>query len=89
MINIYKDKTNGAFLIQSTCLDPDSFLADFSEALAEVHLDAEQYLALFEVAMPIAFKLSGYKADQVREERTLVCGNLAPSDQSLVVSTGK
>jgi hypothetical protein len=93
MVRIFKDK-GGEFLVQTTCLDVDSFLSDFAEALsgaigkANGEADMVAYGAL-QNAMPIAFKLAGYKADTVSEQRTLVCGRATPSDSDLLVTVGR
>lgn len=87
---IYKDGKTGEHVVQTTCLDTASFIAEISEALSTVIKgDAETTMSIMTNAMPIAFKLSGYKADDVRERRTLVCGNVSPDSATLISSAGK
>lgn len=94
MVRIFKaNGENGEVIIQTTCLDADSFLCNFAEALA-IALKSEEakgdedffILNAMQKAMPISYKLSGYKSDEVREERTLVCGNV-PVERCAVVAT--
>lgn len=91
MIRIYKDSNTGEHIIQTTCLDVDSFTAELAEALANAinKGDAEVAMSILTNSMPIAFKLAGYKADTVSEQRTLVCGFMSPSSCELVSSAGK
>lgn len=93
MVRIFKDKS-GEFLVQTTCLDVDGFISDFAEALSDAlgksNGDADLIaLGALQNAMPIAFKLAGYKADTVAEQRTLVCGRASPSDADLLVTAGR
>lgn len=93
MVRIYKDKS-GEFLIQTTCLDVDAFVADLAEALSDTLKDANgeadfAALGILTNAMPIAFKLAGYKAETVSEQRTLVCGRASPSDSDCVATAGR
>lgn len=89
MIKVFRDKKTGDYLVESNCLDIPAFIADLSEALSNIkNGGAEEYMAVLTQAMPIAYKLSGYKADEVSERRTLICGRCSPQDSSLVVSVG-
>lgn len=97
MVRIYKDKS-GEYLVQTTCLDVDSFVSDLAEAFGKSLAEMEPgesgigelaALGILTNAMPIAFKLAGYKADTVVEQRTLVCGRASPSNADLLVSVGR
>jgi hypothetical protein len=92
MVRIYKDKS-GEFLVQTTCLDVDTFVSDLAEALGASLATSEdgELLALgaLQNAMPIAFKLAGYKAETVQEQRTLICGRASPRESDIVVSVGR
>lgn len=97
MVRIFKDKS-GEFLVQTTCLDVDGFVSDLAEALSsaldemgagETSNSALVALGILTNAMPIAFKLSGYKAETVVEQRTLVCGRASPAESDLVASVGR
>lgn len=95
MIRIFHD-TNGTgeYAIQTTCLDTDSFTSELAEALPALLSAAGDgadlaALGVLKNAMPIAFKLSGYKAETVMEQRTLVCGSVSPTNCVLLVSVGR
>lgn len=94
MVRIFFDKKGGEYCIQTTCLNAEDFTAELAEAFAEALKDAGDGadLAAFGIlrnAMPIAFKLSGYKADTVSEQRTLVCGTVSPHNCEVISSAGK
>ncbi len=94
MVRIFLDKQSGEYVVQTTCLEADAFLSDLAEALAEVvaKSNGEGALAALGVltnAMPIAFKLSGYKAEGVSEQRTLVCGTALPASSDVVATAGR
>jgi hypothetical protein len=91
MIRIFKDKHDTAnYVVQSTCVDPESFLLEFAEALSVVSKDLDDYalFSILKVAMPILFKLSGYKAEEVREQRTLLCGSVTPESCDVIATSG-
>lgn len=89
MVKIFKDKKSGEIMVQSSCTDPAQFLCDLAEALAQVDKSAEHFHEVLQVSMPIAFKLAGYKADEVSEQRTLVCGRCSPLESAVIASAGK
>lgn len=92
MIRIFRDKHNdSSFVVQSTCTDAESFLMEFAEAVSTLARQEDDYsvFQVFRVAMPIAFKLSGYKADNVREQRTLVCGDVSPENCNVISQAGR
>lgn len=94
MVRIFSD-TNGSgdFVIQTTCLDAETFLSEFSEAFNDAVVKANDggltAMGILKNAMPIAYKLSGYKADNVQEQRTLVCGTISPNSCEVVASAGR
>lgn len=95
MVRIFQDKQSGEYVVQTTCLEADAFISDLSEALSEVvrkQANGEGALAALGIltnAMPIAFKLSGYKADNVSEQRTLICGAALPASSDVVATAGR
>lgn len=94
MVRIFGDnKHKGNYVVQTTCLDADSFIMELSEALAMCKPNgvdsATMHFGILTQAMPVAFKLAGYKADTVSEQRTLVCGSILPADTEVVASVGK
>ena len=94
MVNIFTDsKGTGEFVIQTTAIDTDSFILELSEAMTKVVSESSDggltCFGIMKNAMPIEFKLSGYKADSVSEQRTLVCGNISPSSCEVISSAGR
>jgi hypothetical protein len=94
MVRIYVDaKGSGEFVIQTTATDTDTFVAELAEAMssaiASANDDGLTAMGIMKNAMPIAFKLSGYKAESVAEQRTLVCGTVAPHSCEVVASAGR
>jgi len=94
MVRIFSDVGGtGEFVIQTTCLDADTFISELSEALDLAVKKADDggltALGVLKNAMPIAYKLSGYKAENVMEQRTLVCGNISPNSCEVVSSAGR
>lgn len=95
MVRIFQDKQSGEYVVQTTCLEPDAFISDLSEALSEVVRKSANgdgalaALGILQNAMPIAYKLSGYKAENVSEQRTLVCGTAIPASSDVVATAGR
>lgn len=94
MVRIFSDsKGSGEFVIQTTATDAETFISELSEALAKatsgVNDDGLTCMGILKNAMPIAFKLSGYKADGVSEQRTLVCGAISPAHCDEVSHAGR
>lgn len=95
MVRIFFDKHgSGEYVIETTAIDVDTFISELSEALSTVSnsFGDDGGLAMMGVlknAMPIAFKLAGYKADTVSEQRTLLCGVLSPSACEVIASAGR
>ena len=93
MVRIYCDKVNGEYLVQTTCLDPGQFISELAEALAATPTTDDDRalvtLAVLEHAFPIAYKLSGYKAEEVMESRTLVCGKPSLASCQVLATAGR
>jgi hypothetical protein len=94
MVRIFADRNgSGEFVIQTTALDTDSFITELAEALSVAVTAAKDEgitcMGILKNAMPIAFKLSGYKADTVSEQRTLVCGTVSPNACEIIASAGR
>lgn len=94
MVRIFSDVSGtGDFVVQTTCLDADTFLSEFAEAFDAAVVKANDggitAMGVLRNAMPIAYKLSGYKAENVQEQRTLVCGNISPTSCEVVASAGR
>jgi len=94
MVRIFVDKKgSGDIVVQTTALDTDQYLSELAEAMHHAVMQANDdgftALQIMKVAMPIAFKLSGYKADLVAEQRTLVCGYVSPENCDVLTTTGR
>jgi len=94
MIRIYIDnKGSGDVVVQTTATDTEQFLAELAEAMHHAIIKASDdgltALQIMKVAMPIAYKLSGYKADGVSEQRTLVCGYVSPENCDVLSTAGR
>lgn len=95
MVRIFSDKKgSGEFVIQTTATDTESFICELAEAMHKAVAFAEDdgglaMMGIMKNAMPIAFKLSGYKAESVSEQRTLVCGAISPNSCEVVSSAGR
>lgn len=97
-VDIYTVRAPGAggeLGILTTAHDLDAFITGLATATAKyvfTHRDTNQQqierdLAwIYRNAFPIAFKLSGYKADQVIERHLLMCGSNAPAADDIVAS---
>ena len=94
MVRIFADKKgSGEYVIQTTALEPDVFIFELAEAMDAAMRDSEDgalaAVGIMKNAMPIAFKLSGYKAEGVAEQRTLVCGVVSPENCEVVSTAGR
>ncbi len=92
MVKIFKDDKTGQYMVQTSCLDMEAYMGDLAEALAEIKKEpdaAVDLLGVLQNAMPIAFKLAGYKADTVVEQRVLACGYISPNASQLIASAGR
>lgn len=83
--------SNGEIGVLTTSHEVDEFVSGLASACAaylkDNHGDSEHALRwILRNAMPIAFKLSGYKADQVVERHVLMCGTGEPSSDDIVAS---
>lgn len=94
MVRIFSDsKGSGEFVVQTTATDTETFISELAEALSKAtsgaNDDGLMCMGILKNAMPIAFKLSGYKADSVSEQRTLVCGAIGPASCEVIASAGR
>lgn len=94
MVCIFKDLQSGEYVIQTTCLTPEHFITDLAEALSEVVSKSVgdgglAALGVLQNAIPIAFKLTGYKAETVSEQRTLMCGLASPVSSDVIATAGR
>lgn len=79
-------------VIVTDCLQVDDFALEFSEALLQaLHVEGMRNVAGVAMvrAMRVAFKVAGYKQEDVTEKRVLSCGPPSYSDSSLMASSEK
>lgn len=88
MIEIYANGSRTEFMVSSTCTEASDFLLDLAAVLAKVEQSETVMLGVLQAAMPIAYKLSGYKADNVRETRSLACGHITPGNSHVIATSG-
>jgi hypothetical protein len=88
MINIYKDRSkggNGEMIIETDCLKVEQLISELASAMvtlasSEAFRDDLDFTfaAILNNAFPLAFKIAGYKAETVREQRVLIAGSSLP-----------
>ena len=93
MVRLFRD--GSGYMVQTTCLEIADYLPQLGEAIAEmsgtIKDEVDRAIAtqgILEKAMPIAFRLAGYKADAVNEQRTLVCGYVSPQESKVIATAG-
>lgn len=89
---VYEDEKSGELVVWTDCLDAQSFVTDLAAAIPEAigaGDGAAKTLSLLQNATPILFKLSGYKAENVNEERVLWCGKVNPERCKVVTRVGR
>lgn len=90
-VRILEDAKTGEVVVWTSCLTATDFVSELASALVRATAADEELLigqALVR-AMPIMFKLSGYKADEVVEQRTLYCGVVSPDNCTVIGKAGK
>lgn len=96
-VQIYSVRAPGAggeLGVLTTAHEVDEFVSGLAAACAKYISEQpvnkpqlERDLAwIFRNAFPLAFKLAGYKADQVVERHVLMCGSNAPSADDIIAS---
>lgn len=92
MVKIFEDQKSGETIVWTSCLTTGDFLVDLSAAMADATKAGDRDVRIHSIlsrAMPIAFKLSGYKADEVNEARTLTCGTVSPDGCAVIGRGGR
>lgn len=91
-IRIYRVSNNGERIVETNALTFDDFVAHCPTAVLralEATAGDEEYTldyvlpALFE----LAFKLKGYKASSVQEQRVLLSGSVWPAEDDLIATS--
>ena len=93
MIQIYKNRSkggNGEVVVVTDAPDLDTFVQTLAQCVFTVIEDQkgdEQFAieGLLRNSFQIAFKLSGYKAERVHEQKILQAGYSSPNDCDLIV----
>lgn len=83
--------SNGEIGVLTTAHDLDTFISGLASACAQFvqggGVDKEhELLWIFKNSFPVAFKLAGYKADQVIERHVFMCGSNAPAADDIIAS---
>lgn len=82
--------SNGEIGVMTTSHELAQFISGLASASAAYLADAgkgdEEHALnwIFKNAFPIAFKLAGYKAEQVVERHVLLCGSSAPAADDII-----
>jgi hypothetical protein len=87
MIEVYANTERTEFLLTTSCTQTDDFLVELATVLAKLPKDEGVMLGVMQAAMPIAYKLSGYRAESVREVRSLSCGHVTPGANSVIATS--
>ena len=92
MLKVYKNEGkggNGEFVIVTDASNLDSFRTDLATALVAAldKFEGDDFFTANGIlvnAIPIMFKLAGYKADEVHEVKHITCGHSQPAECSLI-----
>lgn len=93
-VSLYKSTAGGAreIVVQTNAQSLDVFISGLADALdaalqAEPDLAAQTIAATLKNAFPVAFAISGYKAEKVSESKLLTCGFASPDASELVAQS--
>lgn len=93
-VSLYKSTANGSreIVVQTNAQSLDVFISGLADALAialqaEPELAAHTIAATLKNAFPVAFSISGYKAEKVSESKLLTCGYASPDASELVAQS--
>lgn len=95
MVKLYKNRQsggNGEIVVVTDAKDLRDFIPELAEAtlraLEQLEGDDEFTLnAIFSNAFDVAFKLQGYKAERVVEQKLLTCGYSSPDVCDIIADT--
>lgn len=93
-VSLYKSTAGGSreIVVQTNAQSLDVFISGLADALdaavqAEPELAAQTISATLKNAFPVAFAISGYKAEKVSESKLLTCGFASPDASELVAQS--
>lgn len=94
-VSIYQSNATGRreFVVQTNAQSLDLFVAALADAMDEAIEKAgtvsraELIASVLRNAFPLAYAISGYKAERVSETRMLTCGAADPSSTNLVAQS--
>jgi len=93
-VSLYKSTAGGSreIVVQTNAQSLDVFISGLADALdaalqAEPELAAQTISATLKNAFPVAFAISGYKAEKVSESKLLTCGFASPDVSELVAQS--
>lgn len=93
-VSLYKSTASGSreIVVQTNAQSLDVFIAGLSDALdaalkAEPEHAAQTIAGTLKNAFPVAFAISGYKAEKVSESKLLTCGFASPDASELVAQS--
>jgi len=90
MVRIYEDDKSGEIVVWTSCTSIEAFMLDLAPAMADLKGDKAVVMSqVLQAAFPVAFKLAGYKADEVHEERTLWAGKISPENCKVISKGGR
>lgn len=95
MVKLYKNRQsggNGEIVVVTDAKDLRDFIPELAkatlQAIKQLEGDEEFTLnAIFSNAFDVAFKLQGYKAERVVEQKLLTCGYSSPNVCDIIADT--
>jgi hypothetical protein len=87
VIEVFTNADRTEFLVHTTCTTPEDFLVELATVLTKLPKDEGIFLGVIQNAMKVAYKLSGYKAEEVRESRSLTCGHVMPGQKNVLATS--
>lgn len=92
MVKVFEDPKSHDIVVWTSALSVEDFLLELAGAMDMASKNGDREMKIGQIlqnAMPIAFKLAGYKADSVNESRTLSCGNVSVEHCEVIGRGGK
>ncbi len=91
-VSLYSSTASGKeeIVVQTNAQSLDLFIIGLADATSEALKDLsdtqrrEKITMIFKNSFPLAFAISGYKAEKVTESRMLICGAVTPETSKLL-----